>query len=326
MGQSAPSAVDVCVLLATYRRPDLLRQTLESLARQNLSGLTMTVVVVDNAGEAATRAAVEAFSTQLHVVYVAEAVKRGKSAALNTAFESLPNCELLVLTDDDIVADENWISALWSATTRWPQASIFGGRILPRYPADTGGINLESPWVRVALAVQDDDGAERQVSYGKLWGANLAIRARAIGGTRFNEKLGPAGSDYTSGCEVDFTRRLEAAGATCVFVPTAIVGHVVRPEQLTEKWLYARSFKQGRGEAASNSAAGQRLLFGVPRWILRQRLECLLKEIRARLAGNRASLLDVKMEREFLRGLIRQYRNQRLQGSGSPQSTEGSRT
>lgn len=302
------ASFDVCVLLATYRRPALLDQTLRALAAQTLSGLSMAVVVVDNAGDEQSRAVAERYAGALRLTYLAQTAKRGKSASVNLGLAQLPPCKLLVLTDDDIIARPDCIAQLWAVTERWPDAGVFGGRILANFPADTRGIDLSSVWVRVALAVQDEDGAERYVQSGKLWGGNLAIRASLLaGGARFNENLGPADGNYATGCESEFTRRLEMQGAKCVFAPQAVVEHIVREEQLSEDWLRKRAYKHGEGDAARTPIDGQALWFGVPRWLFRQRAEWTLRSWAYALAGNRSKTLNAKMELEFLRGAAARY-------------------
>lgn len=299
---------DVCVLLATYQRPALLDQTLRSLAAQVLGGLSMAVVVVDNGGDEQTRAVAERHAGALQVRYLAQTARRGKSASVNLGLAQLPPCSLLVLTDDDIIAQPDWIAQLWAATERWPDAGVFGGRIVPSFPADTRGIDIASAWVRVALAVQNEDGTERYVPSGKLWGGNLALRASLLaGGARFNENLGPSDGNYATGCESDFTRRLEMQGVKCVFAPRAVVQHVVREEQLSEDWLCRRAYKHGEGDAAHTPIDGHVVWFGMPRWLLRQRVEWTLRSWRHALTGNRSKALDAKMELEFLRGAANRY-------------------
>ena len=304
--------VDVCVLLATYRRPQLLDQTLRSLAAQSLDGLSLETIVVDNAGEEATRAVVERHAAAgLRVRYLVQVEKRGKSAAVNLGLEQVPRCTLLVLTDDDIIAKPDWIAQLVGATKRWPDASLFGGRIVPHFPSDTRGIDISSPWVRIALAVENDNGDERIVPSGKLWGANLAVRGSLLTSeVRFNENLGPADGNYITGCESDFTHRLESKGAKAVFAPLAIVQHVIRDEQLSATWLCKRAYKQGKGDAIRSPRGNKHLWFGVPRWLYRRRAEWTLKRWIYTLLGQASKSLDARMELEFLRGCSDEYAQQ----------------
>jgi GT2 family glycosyltransferase len=309
--RSREDNVDICVLLATYRRPQLLAQTLRSLASQRLDTCSVSVTVADNASDPATREVAIGQAPELAVRYLAADRRRGKSAALNVALEALPECDLLVLTDDDIVAHPDWIAELWSAAQRWPDADVFGGRIKARFSQSALSPEVSEAWLRVAFGVENESGPERPVASDRLWGTNLAVRGRALaGGIRFDEALGPAQGDYATGCETDLTARLVEAGATCVFVPTAIVEHIVRDEQLAPAWLCQRAFKHGRGTAAKAPAASQHPLWGVPRWIYRRRAEWALRRWFRSFRGEQTKLLEANMEAEFLRGLASYYKEQ----------------
>ncbi len=309
---SKNSTVDVCVLLATFRRSDLLRQTLASIADQQLNGLTLAVIVVDNASDAATKDVAEAFEHRITGLQYVVETRPGKSAAINRGLDALPSCELLVFTDDDIVARPDWIAQLWAAMHRWPDVDIFGGRIIARYPPDSRGLDLTSRWLREALAVENEDGPEREVPPVNLWGPNLAVRARVMsGGIRYDEARGPAQGEYITGCETEFTNRLASMGAVCVFVPQAVVQHVVRQEQLETAWLCRRSYKHGREHAAKEAMNERNFLLGVPRWVYRKRVEWLMRGWIRTLSGESVKAVEAKMIQEFLRGTTAYYRQHR---------------
>jgi GT2 family glycosyltransferase len=59
----------------------------------------------------------------------------GKNRALNRGRETTSGA-LVVFTDDDVTVGSGWLRELAAGAARWPEASIFGGRILPRWPDD----------------------------------------------------------------------------------------------------------------------------------------------------------------------------------------------
>lgn len=64
-------------------------------------------------------------------------------------------------------------------------------------------------------------------------GPNLALRRSALAGLRFREDIGPDGTrDYAIGSETELLDRLRARGAATIYVPGAVVHHVVQPRQL----------------------------------------------------------------------------------------------
>ena len=79
----------------------------------------------------------------------------------------------------------------------------------------------------------------------------MAVRAAVFAdGTRFAEHVGPDGSKplYAMGSETELLRRLEAAGHRGWFEAGARVRHIVRPEQMEERWILDRAYRYGVGE------------------------------------------------------------------------------
>jgi len=68
-------------------------------------------------------------------------------------------------------------------------------------------------------------------------------------GIRFDERLGPKGRKYAMGDETELTLRLRGLGHEPVFLPRALVRHLIRPSQLDCRWLISRAFSYGQSEA-----------------------------------------------------------------------------
>ena len=87
--------------------------------------------------------------------------------------------------------------------------------------------------------------------FADIFGPNMAVRAAVFAdGTRFAEHVGPDGSKplYAMGSETELLRRLEAAGHRGWFEAGARVRHIVRPEQMEERWILDRAYRYGVGE------------------------------------------------------------------------------
>ena len=133
--QSAPEAV-VCV--ATCRRPDMLRLTLQSLVDQ--TGPTrFAVVVVDNDpfGMAGVPIANAFFDAGLLGGLCVVEAQPGNCRACNRAFEEarrrFASASYILMIDDDEVADREWIARMIAAC-RERQADIVGGPVVPHFP------------------------------------------------------------------------------------------------------------------------------------------------------------------------------------------------
>src|SRR5215471_339532 len=125
--------MDCSVIIATYNRARLLRQTLDSLRAQVLAAhLDWEIVVVDNNSNDETRRVVESFARQdgVQIRYLFER-RQGKSFALNTALP-ISRGEILAFTDDDITPRQDWLQTTLGAI-RSGELDGIGGKVLPRW-------------------------------------------------------------------------------------------------------------------------------------------------------------------------------------------------
>jgi glycosyltransferase involved in cell wall biosynthesis len=302
--------MDISVLLATCRRDEALRPMLESLSHGATEGLSWEVVVVDNADNYLTRDLVDGFRTSLSIKYIVERTP-GKNNALNTGLAEL-NGDLIVLTDDDVIAPESWLREMWAGACRWPGHSVFAGRVLPKWPSlgATPPVPITDPLVQGAYAIADWPGPEGPTPAIRVLGANMAVRAAVFkSGWRFNSGIGPKGLDYVMGSESEFTARLEKAGLGAIYLPSSTVWHQIRAEQLRAGWLYERCFRSGRGLAVhANCFPEAPRLFGVPRFLWRKLAETVLKRLSALLQADREARVRYGMQYWRWRGYLHQCR------------------
>ena len=293
--------MDCTILLATRDRAASLDRTLQSIAAQEAPGLEWEVLVADNGSTDETGTVLERWAGQLPLRSVTEAVP-GKNRALNRAL-GLARGRLLLFTDDDVIAGPGWIAAHAAAASRWPDHQIFGGSITPRFPPDPPGWALRPPFVSVLFAAYDPGGPEGPTPE-LPFGPNYSLRAECMRGTGFDAAVGPNGSEYPMGGETELLRRLARAGARAVYVPAAAVEHMVRPEQLTERFALERARRFGRGLVRMGDVAwSPRRLFGAPRYLTRQLIEAWL----ARMAG--------RLGRDPYRRLVTEFRYRAVLGT-----------
>jgi GT2 family glycosyltransferase len=305
---------DLTVLLATRNRAALLAQTLQGIAEQRLGDLIAEIVVAENGSTDDTQQVLADFRTRLPLTVVHEPTV-GKSRALNRAL-AVADGALLVFTDDDVVPDADWLATLKQVADRWPAHAIIGGRVTPLYPPDTPA------WLRThGIAAPAFSWFEPASEEGPIsitpFGPNFAVQAAALHGLAFAEEIGPAGDDYAMGCESELLRRLVARGERIVYTPDATVAHVIRPEQLTHQWLFARAFRYGRGQTRMEAAADVPLLAGIPRHLWRTLAGAWLQMATARWRGARA-WLERGWEFHFVRGVIAEERARRRAPESAP--------
>ena len=106
--------VEISVLIPTYLRPDMLRQSIDSVLAQEGVVVPFEIVVVDNDPLESARPLVEekAAAAPVPIRYVAER-RPGISRARNTAVANAAG-QFVVWLDDDEEATPGWLAALYS--------------------------------------------------------------------------------------------------------------------------------------------------------------------------------------------------------------------
>ncbi|SDW60337.1 glycosyltransferase [Marinobacter mobilis] len=304
--------MDISVVLATYDRDDILAKTLSSFSKLDVAECEWQLFVVDNACRRETEALVSGYCESLPVKYLQQK-SPGKNNALLTAMP-LVEGELVVFTDDDVVADSQWLLELWQASQRLMDYDLFGGRILPLFPEGMGpepGVDLSQGFTRAAYVIADWDLPEGEIRPGRIWGPNMAVRKRVFeSGITFDPKIGPSQSQaYTMGSETDFLLRAAGAGFKSAYVPKALVHHQIRPNQLSIDWLKGRALRQGKGKAALfREFDHYKHLFGVPRFLYRKLITLKLRSLYYRLTGDKSRYYHNAVELGMYQGIHEFYR------------------
>ncbi len=316
---NGPAIKAATILIATRNGAETLPRVFESYRHLETNGLPWKVVVVDNGSSDATAEVVARHARDLPLALLHEP-RGGKNAALNRGLAEADG-ELLVFTDDDVIADPRWLAALRHAADRHPEFSIFGGAVRPLWPDEPPPL-VSTVNVGAAFAITDPELPEGPVLPGLVWGPNMAIR-RAVfeTGLRFDEAIGPNGLDYPMGSETSFNRIAAAHGFRSWFVPGAIVYHVIRRQQLEPAWLLRRAFRSGRGEFFADL---QRSLLADLRPVVGP--DELLARLRARRAevtnrrrsGDELGLFRARWELAVLRGYLHEVNRARRRQSRQP--------
>jgi GT2 family glycosyltransferase len=249
------------VLVATHNGAATLSRVLDSYARLRPPEGGWRLVVIDNGSEDGSARVARAFAGSLPLVTLSEP-RRGKNRALNAGLRELRG-DLAVFSDDDGLPDPSWLVQLRRAADAHPGYGIFGGPIEPLWIAEPDDWILR--WVRLApvFSVTDPAWGEGPCDPTRVWGPNMAIRAELFAkGYRFDERLGPDGSDtYAMGGETELTLRLAIAeGVRCWHCRDARVRHIVLPPQMTRASILRRAFRLGRcvyRESRQKAAAGR---------------------------------------------------------------------
>ena len=199
------------VVVPTRDRASYLEVALASVAPQARAAGAELVVVDDGGSDpAATRAVAERHGARVE----AHPAPRGLNAARNTGIEATAG-ELVVFVDDDVEAPEGWLRALLDAADSETEADVLGGPIRARLEGCRVPMCGREPPPITAL-----DRGPRDRDVERVWGANLALRRRAVQRAgRFDASLGLYGD------EEEWQARVRAAGGRVRYVAAAGLDH-----------------------------------------------------------------------------------------------------
>ena len=106
---------------------------------------------------------------------------------------------------------QNWLKELRIAADSHPSYSIFGGPILPKWESPPEDWILSWVPLKPTFAILDDQEEGDNGRYGLVFGGNMAVRSSIFQmGYKFDETVGPNGSNYAQGSESQLLKRLRA--------------------------------------------------------------------------------------------------------------------
>jgi GT2 family glycosyltransferase len=210
------AAPKVTVVVPTCRRPALLRRCLMALLQQSADARPFEVVVVDDAHDDATRAAVDALEPALPpgvaLRYERAAQGHGPAVVRNAGWR-LARAPLVAFTDDDTVPQPGWLAAGCAAMASRPEWCAAAGRV--RVPPASAG------------RPTDHERMTQGLETAEFVTANAFVRTEAlhrVGG--FDERFLRAWRE-----DSDLQFRLAQQVGPVGRIPHAEVLHPVRPER-----------------------------------------------------------------------------------------------
>jgi len=253
----------VVAVIATYRRPELLRRALASLASAG-PGLT-GVVVVNNGGDAETAAVAAAAPVpNPRVVTPPEnlGAAGGVAAGLRAVF-SEPSATHAWILDDDAVATPGALSALLAAL------ATAGAEAASAMVTDARGIVTWFPgplpqpaWNVIRSGVTPEQFRARCGTAPQPWAwatwASLVVSRRAV------ETVGwPEARLWYQGTDIDYTLRLSAR-FRCVLAPDAVCPHLPPPENTERRRIKDLWSLQNGAYVSVRLRHGRRILRHLP--------------------------------------------------------------
>ena len=314
----APRLLSASVLICTYNRADLLRDTLESF-RSVATARQWALVIVDNNSTDHTRAVVEEMAPHLRVPveYVFEP-RQGKSYALNTGLDSCGG-DVIVFTDDDVRVAPGWIDAACEPLEHHDDLDYTGGPVRPLWggaPPRWLDCTRGNLWGTLAILDYGDQPFVFEERRRVPLGVNMAVRRRLIeriGG--FHPELGRRGRSLLGQEQAEFFARGRAFGARGQYVPAMELHHHVPANRLTKKyfwrWWYWKGVSRARVDGMhQRTELGLDLktvpyVANVPRFVWGIMARAVPAAIAAAIRGNRHDAVRHQMQFVYAVGYVR---------------------
>lgn len=234
------------VMFSSHNGAEVLPRFLDSLSAAEPPEGGFKLVGVNNASTDATGDILSAFSSRLPLVAIDEPVP-GKNRGLNRALVEAEG-DLFVFCDDDVVVAKDWLTAWRRTADERKDHQLFAGVTEPLWPAEPRAWNLRASDVSIVFGT-NEHMREGPCDAMCMLGTNMAIRAEAMAGVKFNPNVGPDGSRfYPMGSETELARRLQGRGFRCWFAMAPRVKHIIRPHQMQASSILQRGYRWGRGQ------------------------------------------------------------------------------
>ena len=285
----------ISVILCTYNRAESLTVALEHTVKQVLpQSVGYEIIVVDNNSKDDTPQVVERFRRQYPdlIRYLRE-TKQGISHARNAGIREARG-EVLAFVDDDEAPTAGWLQNLTASLHSGEWAGAGGPVVSDWKSAPPRWWSSSSPFTLGPLAAFDPRLEAGEMKIPPV-GANMAFRKEMFeryGG--FRTDLGRVGTNLLANEDIEFGRRLLAAGHRLRYEPLSVVYHPVADSRVRRKYFLDWWFNKGRCDVKEDGTpAGAVRFLGIPirlfrnaaveavRWVLStspsERFVCHLK-------------------------------------------------
>jgi glycosyltransferase involved in cell wall biosynthesis len=316
------SGSDITVLICTWNRAALLRETLLSVAKLRMPRtITWDVTVVDNNSTDGTRAVIEGliacFPVPLRYVFEGQ---QGKSCAMNAGIDAAA-APIIAWTDDDVHPDPEWLWEACRPLIENPDVGYTGGPVRPiweRSPPSWFERSGRTLWGTLAILDYGDESFVFEERRRIPLGVNFAIRKSLIDRVgRFDASLGRSSGRLLLGQELpEFFSRAREAGAVGLYVPGMVLDHHVPARRLTpnycRRWWYGKGVSRARMEAIHPiTELGLDLrtvptIAGVPRFLFGSAIKDAVLWLRAVAHRDTGARIAVETQLCYFAGQVRE--------------------
>ncbi len=232
--------VRAAVVIATFRRPAMLAETLASVATQRTT-VPFAVVVVEN--DAIRRDGFAVASDWLSrgtlpglaIVEPQQGNVHAINAGFACALKAFPNADFILMIDDDERASPDWLSLMVNAAERG-DSDVVGGPVIPQFREQAPALLARHP---VFWPSHDVTGPVPMI-YGT---GNCLVRRRVF--DRMGQRPLDPRFNFLGGGDLDFFTRCRNAGLKSFWVQEALITETVPEERARFGWVLRRGMRIG---------------------------------------------------------------------------------
>ena len=236
---NTPTVMTISVCICTYKRPQLLKRTLQELAKQDTKGrLTYSIVVADNDNQHSAEPIIIAFRvvSSIETTYCVEP-EQNIALVRNKCLEYAKGDYVAFIDDDEFPATD-WLVTLLSVCEAHGADGVLG----PVRPW------FDQPPPRWLVRGRFCDRPEHVTGLWLHWRqtrtGNVLFRRQILEGIQgpFRREFGNGGEDQ------DFFRRMSQRGYRFVWCNEAVVYEVVPPDRWKRGYMWRRALLRGQNE------------------------------------------------------------------------------
>ena len=240
MSPSLDPTIGIVICIPCFRRPEHLRQTLQSLADQRTDRRFAVIAVENDASACGSVPVASEFlrNGKFPGLCVVEP-RQGNCHAINAAFETaramFPDATHFLMIDDDEIASPDWLERMVCAAEA-TGADVVGGPVLQRFGDEAKRGLQRHPAFRPAY----EASGPVPIIYGC---GNCLIRRSVF------QKLGSPAFDlrfnFLGGGDVDFFTRCRRSGMKFHWVAEAVIVETVPDTRTRPSWIALRGLRIG---------------------------------------------------------------------------------